>query len=42
MLNSVPQSGNSTMSLSASVVSEKGLPANIDAEKFILGLVAAR
>ena len=38
MLNSGPQS-NSTMSpsASASLASEKGLPANIDAEKFILG-----
>ena len=37
MLNSGPQSGNSTMSPSVSIASEKGLPANIDAEKFILG-----
>ena len=37
MLNSGSQSGNSTMSPSAILASEKGLPANIDAEKFILG-----
>jgi replicative DNA helicase len=37
MLNSGPQSSNSTMSPSASLASEKGLPANLDAEKFILG-----
>ena len=33
MLNSGPMS----QSASASLASEKGLPANIDAEKFILG-----